>query len=48
MTLVMIQELRKTTSITVLSIHRRESCLKCSIRIFTFWNCEQNECHFTT
>jgi len=38
MTLMMIQGLKKTTSVVVSSIHHRKSCLKCGIGIFTLWN----------
>jgi len=44
----MIQGLTKTTSITVLSIHHRKKRLKCGVRLFTLWNLEKNECHFTS
>jgi len=42
----MIQRLKKTTSITVSSIHHRENCLKCGSRFFTLWNWAKNGCHF--
>jgi len=39
---MMIQALKKTTSVTVSSIHHGEDCLKCGIRIFTLCNWEKN------